>query len=103
MTSWEAKQELEKSVWQWMDFECWAYYQLIMREEYSNERMHEVCENHKKAEQRFNEYKAETQAEIQRMYNAGADTQAITAYRKSRYGEHEKLLKAWRSLEGKVI
>ena len=59
MTSWEAVKELEKVMDTWMDFHWWAYCQLEMRGEWTPERIAEVLENHKRAEQRMNEFQAE--------------------------------------------
>ena len=100
MTKWEAVKELEKVMDTWLDFEYWAYCQLEMRGEWTQERMAEVVENHKRAEQRLNEFQAEVITQLLNMKDAGATEEEIDAFNRSMDDERERLVKAWRSLEG---
>ena len=84
----------------WIDFDCWAYLQLEMRGECSQERMAEVCENHKRAEQRKNEYQEETRNQMIKMEEGGSSDAEIVAYNRSKWEGLDKLVTAWRSLEG---
>ena len=100
MTKWEAAKELEQVMDIWLDFDYWAYCQLEMRGEWSNERMSEVIENHERAERALIEYREQTDREADRMETAGATGPEIQAYFNSRHPEQWKLLCAWRSLDG---
>ena len=100
MTKWEAVKTLEKVMDTWLDFEYWAYCHLEMRGEFTQKRMSEVLENHERAEKRLNEYKAETLARQVEMKEAGATKEERDADHRSRWDEHDRLVAAWRSLEG---
>lgn len=100
MTKWEATRDLQEIMDKWIDFGLWAYLQLEMRGEWSQERMKEVLENHERAELRKNEYKTETLDQMQKLHDAGATKEEINSYSLSRQDELTKLVNAWRSLEG---
>ena len=100
MTKREAAKDLGKSMDTWLDFEYWAYLQLEARGEWSQERMTEVLENHRRAGRRMNEYNAKTYEQAEKMRGAGLTSEAISAYYRSRHDEQYKLLTAWRSLNG---
>ena len=100
MTKWEAVKELEKVMDTWLDFEYWAYCRLEMRGEWSQERMTEVLKNHERAEKRLNEYTAQNLARQLEMKVAGATPEEIDAYDRSTWDDHNRLVAAWRSLDG---
>jgi len=100
MTKWEAAKKLESVMDNWLDFDYWAYLQLIMRDEWSQECMAEVLENHKKAEEHLNAFRTEIGDQGNKMRERGAGAAEINAYFRSRDGELQKLVTAWRSLDG---
>ena len=100
MTKWQAVKDLEGIMDNWMDFTYWAYLQLEMRGEWSQERMREVLENHKKAGKRLREYRNNTEKGVREMESTGVTEEEIIAYRTARHKEHYRLLTAWRSLDG---
>jgi len=100
MTEQEAVKELEKVINKWLDFDYWAYLQLEMRGEWSQERMAEVLKNHERAEKRFAEFQAENIARQSEMEAAGATPEEIDAYDRTTWDERNRLVTAWRSLEG---
>jgi hypothetical protein len=100
MTKWEAMQQLQTIMDRWIDFEEWAYLQLEMRGEWSDERQLEVEENHKTAEKRRVEFEAETWRNMEEMKSRGATAEEIDGYHRTRWPEHDKLVTAWRSLDG---
>jgi len=100
MTKWEAIEDLKGIMDGWLNFECWAYLQLEIRGEWSNERMHEVLQNHKRAKRRKIEYQNETRKGMREMREIGASTEEINAYSRSRAPGLQKLVSAWRSLDG---
>ena len=100
MTKWDAVKHLEGIMNTWIDFEYWAYLQLEMRGEWSNERMHAVLENHERAWQRMNKFKEEIRNEVTRMIAAGSTAEEANRYSMSRADERAKLVAAWRSLDG---
>ena len=101
MTKYEAAKELEGIFDGWIDFHFWAYLQLELRIEYSQKRMREVLENHKKAELKLNKYRAKTEKQQNKMRESGASIDEINAYGMARHKEQYRLLSAWRSLDGK--
>jgi len=100
MTIWQATEELKQVFDKWFNFEYWAYLQLEIRGEYSQERMSEVCENHKRAEMQLNEFQTMVSDNMQKMLDLDESKEAVNNYSLSVQKERDKLVNAWRSLEG---
>jgi len=101
MTKWQAVGELEKIFDRWLDFDFWAYLQIEMRGEWSDERMQQVMDNHKRAELKLRQYRAEVDKKQLEMRAAGATLREINDYANVTRGEElHRLVTAWRSLEG---
>jgi len=100
VTKWEAAKDLQTVMDQWLDFDYWSYLQLEMRGEWSQERIAEVAENHERAERLLNEHQAKISARMSEMRDTGATSDEINAYRRTTRDERDRLVKAWRSLDG---
>ena len=102
MTKWQAVEGLEEVFEKWIDFRCWAYLQLEMRGEWSEERLRQVLDNHERAEQRMKQCKKEIYSDELRMrYNGANREECIACFNNNpKWEEHAKLITAWRSLDG---
>jgi hypothetical protein len=97
---WRQSMRLLKSVkTEWIDFNYWAYLQLMLldmpSEEYS-EQMGKAEKRHGEREKAFFEYQEETRRHMDELIRAGEHCSVVNQY--SLVRGHSNLLKAWRSL-----